>query len=108
MHALIIGLVVVSLFSCLGFVTATETETVLPSTLHHKAYKGESANVTYWDGPFGSTVYITLLCFDMDAFPAYGEVVMFHYPACGGDDDGAIGSGIGDEKKKKNGKVIKR
>jgi hypothetical protein len=47
----------------------------------------------------GTTVYIALLCFDVDGNPAYGEVIMFHYPACGGvsDDDDTIGTGIGED-----------
>ena len=45
----------------------------------------------------GTTVYIALLCFDVDGNPAYGEVIMFHYPACGWDDDDSIGTGIGEE-----------
>jgi len=44
----------------------------------------------------GTTVYMTLLCFDCDGNPAYGRVTMFHYPVCGGD-DGTIGTGIGDD-----------
>ncbi len=46
----------------------------------------------------GTTVYMTLLCFDCDGNPAYGRVTMFHYPECGGDtgDDGVIGGGFDD------------
>jgi hypothetical protein len=63
-------------------------------------YVGHDLFYTIPEGTYGcgTTVFISLICFDGEFNPAYAEVVVFHYPPCDwtGDESGTIGSGIGE------------